>query len=119
MGTAGHGTKTMIEDALRKVALFQGLPSEEISFLARTLPVRSIPPGEVFIHENEKADTFFIQLDGSTEIIKALGTPKEFLVGSTEPGTFIGEMGLINPDAMRTASVRARTPLQLLEMTRG
>jgi serine phosphatase RsbU (regulator of sigma subunit) len=36
-----------------------------------------------------------------------------------EAGSFIGEMGLLNPGSRRTASVRTRTPARLLEMTRA
>ena len=57
-------------------------------------------------------------MEGLIEIVKALGTSDERLLGVREPGTFIGEMSLFNPEHRRTASVRARTALKLLEMTR-
>jgi len=64
-------------------------------------------------------DRFYILLDGQVEIIKAYGTGDERLLGVRNPGTFIGEMSLFNKLGTHSASVRARTPITLLEMTRG
>src|SRR6185369_6950135 len=111
-------TEPMKEQVLKQVALFASLPAREIEYLAATLQSREFDAGVVFIHEDESAEHFFILLEGQTEIIKALGTPNERLLGVGEAGSFIGEMGLINPGSRRTASVRARTRVELLEMTR-
>jgi len=109
----------MKEQILKQVPLFASLPPNEIQSLAETLREREFSAGAVFIQENEIADHFFILLEGQIEIIKALGTHNERVLSVNETGTFIGEMGLINPGSRRTASVRARTPARLLEMTRG
>ena len=109
----------MKEEILKQVPLFTSLPSSEIRYLSDTLGPREFETGAVFIHEGETADLFFILLAGEIEIIKAIGTPDERLLGIGEHGSFIGEMGLINPGSRRTASVRARTPVRLLEMTRA
>ena len=58
-------------------------------------------------------------MDGQVEVIKALGTPDERLLAVRGPGDFFGEMSLLDPDGLRTASVRARTPVRLLEMARA
>jgi serine phosphatase RsbU (regulator of sigma subunit) len=104
---------------LRQVTLFASLPPNEVTYLAEILQYREFAAGTVFIQENELADHFFILIEGQIEVIKALGTANERVLGVDEAGAFIGEMGLINPGSRRTASVRARTPAQLLEMTRA
>jgi len=109
----------MKEQLLRQVALFSALPPNEIKYLAETLQHREFSAGTVFIQEGEVADHFFILLEGQIEIIKALGTANERVLGVDAAGSFIGEMGLLNPGSRRTASVRARTPVRLLEMTRA
>lgn len=109
----------MKEEILRGVELFDSLPATEIRHLAETLCQREFEAGIEFIHESETADLFFILLEGQIEIIKALDTPDERILGLGEPGSFIGEMGLINPGSRRTASVRARTLTRMLEMTRA
>src|SRR6476646_1569047 len=112
----GH-EECMTEQILKQVALFTSLPANEVKYLAEILRHREFGAGTVFIQENEIADHFFILIEGQIEIIKALGTPDERVLGVDEAGSFIGEMGLINPGSRRTASVRARTQVRLLEMT--
>ena len=109
----------MKEQLLKQVALFASLPPDEVRYLAEILHYREFSAGTVFIQENEIAEHFFILLEGQIEVIKALGTANERVLGVDEAGSFIGEMGLINPGSRRTASVRARTPARLLEMTRA
>src|ERR1041385_6250181 len=109
----------MKEQILKQVALFASLPPDELKHLAEILHHREFSAGTVFIHESEIADHFFILMEGEIEVIKALGTANERVLRVDEAGSFIGEMGLINPGSRRTASVRARTPARLLEMTRA
>src|SRR5262245_38273735 len=111
--------EVMNEQILNQVALFASLPPNELKYLAEILHHREFSAGTVFIQENDPADLFFILLEGQIEIIKALGTGNERVLDVDEAGSFIGEMGLINPGSRRTASVRARTPARLLEMARG
>src|SRR6266853_2969323 len=109
----------MKEEVLKQVGLFASLPSSEIRYLCDTLRPREFEAGTVFIHEGETAELFFVLLEGQIEIIKAIGTAEERVLGVGERGSFVGEMGLINPGSLRTASVRARTPVRMLEMTRA
>jgi phosphoserine phosphatase RsbU/P len=57
-------------------------------------------------------------LDGSVEIIKALGTSDEHRLGERANGSILGEMSLFSEDHGHTASVRAVTPVSMLEVTR-
>lgn len=109
----------MNEQAISHVPLFSTLPQSEIGYLAETLRPCEALPGAVLMREGEFGDRFYVVLDGQLEIVKALGTADERLVGVRGPGEYIGEMSLLNRDGLRTASVRARTPAQLLEMTRA
>ena len=109
----------MTEQILKQLALFEALPPDEVKYLAEILHHREFNAGSVFIQEGEIADHFFILIEGQIEIIKALGTADERVLDVDEAGSFIGEMGLINPGSRRTASVRARGPARLLELTRA
>ena len=109
----------MRELYLNQVPLFATLPPSEITYLASSLRELTLPAREVLFREGDDADRFFILMEGLIEIVKELGTPDERLLGVREPGSFIGEMSLFNPEHRRTASVRARTALKLLEMTRS
>jgi serine phosphatase RsbU (regulator of sigma subunit) len=107
----------MKEKLLARAPLFNGLPEDEISRLTETLHVLEIPPNRVLFKEGDKGDRFYIIIQGQIEVIKALGTPEERLIGIRGPGEFIGELSLINRAGLRTASVRALGPVHLWEMS--
>lgn len=107
------------EALLSQVPLFIALPPDEIRYLARTLRPLEAPPETLLFREAERGDRFYIVLDGQIEIIKALGTPDERLIGVRGPGEYVGEMSLFTRDGLRTASARTRTSAQLFEMTRA
>lgn len=107
----------MIEHSLARVPLFAALPTSEIAHLAGTLQTRVISPNQLVFKEGDPQDVFYILLDGDVEVIKALGTPDERTLAVRRAGSVLGEMGMLSTDGRHTASVRARTPLRLLEMT--
>lgn len=107
----------MKEKLLSRTPLFNGLPEEEINKLSETLRVLEVPPNSVLFEEGEVGDRFYIIIQGQIEVIKALGTPEERLIGLRGPGEFIGELSLINRAGLRTASVRSLGPAHLWEMS--
>ena len=107
----------MKADLISRVPLFASLPRGEIEHLAQTLRARDYPDQSLVFREGQTGDRFYILLDGQVEIIKALGSDAERLLGIREAGSVIGEMSLFSQGGRHTASVRARTRLQLLEMT--
>jgi phosphoserine phosphatase RsbU/P len=109
----------MQQDLISRVPLFASLPPAEIEYLVETLRPRQFGAGSLLFREGTVGDIFYILLGGQIEIIKALGTSDERLLGIRESGSLIGEMSLFNRDGLRTASVRARTLVQTLEMTRA
>lgn len=109
----------MRESIIQQVPLFASLPYDEIRHLAATLREYTFPPGTLLFCEGEHGDRFYVISAGQVEIIKALGTPEERLIGLRGPGEYVGEMSLFNRDGLRTASVRTRTTAQTLELTRA
>ncbi len=107
--------KTLI---LSQIPLFASLPPNGIKFLAKTLQQHDLPPDTLLLREGDQGDRFYIVLEGRLEIIKGLGTDEERLLFVRGPGDFIGEMSFLLPSGLRTASVRTRTHVKLLEMTR-
>lgn len=108
-----------IEPLISHVPLFSSLPDSEIKYLAASLHPRSFPAHKLLIQEGHIDERFYIILDGQVEIIKALGTPDERLLGVRGRGISIGEMSLFSHDRRHTASVRAQTSVKVLEMTRA
>lgn len=109
----------MKEQLIHAIPIFSELPPSEIEQLAQTLSARVVSEGTVLMREDESGEELFILLDGSVEIIKALGTGDERLLAVREASTFLGEMSFFSEDGRHTASVRAKTPLQVLEMSRS
>jgi sigma-B regulation protein RsbU (phosphoserine phosphatase) len=105
-------------ETLMQVPLFASLPRSEIEHLAATLQPRAYPPGAILLREGQVDDYFCIILQGQVEVIKALNTSDERQLAVCQPGAVLGEMSLFTEDGSHTASVRAQTPVQLLEMTR-
>ena len=101
-----------------EVPLFASLPQNELDYLASTLRVLELAPGTILFREGDCGEHFYVISAGWMEVVKALGTPEERLLGVWGPGEFISEMSLMSLDALRTASVRAASPARLLELTR-
>ncbi|NIM95025.1 MAG: SpoIIE family protein phosphatase [Anaerolineales bacterium] len=108
----------MNEKFIQGVPLFESLPEREIEHLAESLRPREIPKNTLLLNEGETGDHYYIIVEGQAAIIKALGTADERLLAIRETGSFLGEMSLFSEDGCHTASVRAISPLRLLEMSR-
>jgi len=104
--------------ALRQVPLFASLPQEEIDRLAETLESVQVNQGSLLFREGDPGGCCYFILDGEVEVLKAHGTPDERLLAVGGPGTSLGEMELFSQVHARTATIRAKSPLQVLGMRR-
>lgn len=102
-----------------ETTLFASVPEDDLAQVLMTLEQRREPSGKVLFYEGEPGDCFYVVVEGALEVIKAYGTPDERLLNVRGPGEHIGEMSFLVPDGLRTATVRSRTPVRLLEMDRG
>jgi serine phosphatase RsbU (regulator of sigma subunit) len=107
----------MNEYDLTQIPLFSSLPPSEIEFLTEVLRPITLDPGEVLFSEGEPGDKFYVITDGQVEVVKSIGTADEQILDSRRPGDFFGEMSLLIPDRLRTASVRACSPVQMMELS--
>jgi len=101
---------------LSSIPLFASLPVDEIRRLETLLRVSTCPPGRVLFHEGHADDKFYILLEGQVEVVKALGSEEERILGVREAGNLLGEMSLFSRDGCHTASVCSLTPLRLLKV---
>jgi CRP-like cAMP-binding protein len=109
----------MVKLTSEEIPLLASLPADEQAELAASLQPITLPQGALLFREGEPGDSFCIITEGQVEILKALGTEDERLLRVQGPGSFLGEVSLFEPDGVRTASVRARTPVTLLTMSRA
>ena len=109
----------MNASTIGRVPLFAALPPAELATLAASLRQSRYPAHTVLFREGDYGDRFYIVLDGQIAIIKALDTDDERLLTVHGAGAFIGEMSLLSPDGLRTASARVHADAQMLELTRA
>ena len=107
----------MKEKLLARAPIFKGLPEPEIKKLTQSLRVLEVPPSTILFQEGDVGDRFYIIIQGQIEVIKAIDTPEERLIGMRGPGEFVGELSLINRAGVRMASVRSLGPAHLWEMS--
>ena len=96
---------------LRGVQMFAPLPLPLVEQLARGLEPVSVPAGKTVFAQNDEGDRFYLIVDGNAEV---LGDGK--IVATLGPGEVFGEIALLRR-VPRTATVLARTELQLQSLT--
>jgi CRP-like cAMP-binding protein len=99
--------------ALKRAPLFEGLSKKELAELARLTDDLEVEAGTVLCREGAIGQEFFAVVDGDVEVTKG-GKP----VRGREHLDFFGEIALVS-NVKRTATVTARTPLQVFVMTRS
>jgi sigma-B regulation protein RsbU (phosphoserine phosphatase) len=107
------------DELIRLVPAFGALPRQELDSLAAVLRPERFSAGTLLLQEGEASQWLYLLVDGEVEIVKALGTQGERLLGVRGPGSFIGEMSIFSRDGLHTASVRTRTALSALSMARS
>jgi CRP-like cAMP-binding protein/cytochrome P450 len=106
-----------IEERLTEI--LPGLSSHELSQIISTVKPVTYAAGASIIREGDKAEEFFIVLEGQVEVVKDLHLPdeKQIVVAHLGPGEYFGEIGLLR-GIKRTASVRAVTDVTVLVLDR-
>jgi serine phosphatase RsbU (regulator of sigma subunit) len=103
---------------LHQIPLFASFSTQEIDYLLAGLKQVEISSGSILFREGDHGDCFYIVIDGRLEVIKAMGSPDERLLNILNVGDSFGEMCLLDPDGLRTASIRAKTNVRLWEICR-
>jgi CRP-like cAMP-binding protein len=99
----------MVEaEELRQVHFLAPLNERSLKRLAHGMTVRSAPAGEDLVTAGESGIAFFVVLEGELSVLVD-GDEKRRL----GPGDHFGEIALIVPEATRTATVRAATPVRV------
>ncbi len=107
-----------------EIPLFRGLSEAQTGAIAGVLRRASARAGEDILREGEPGRSLFVLTHGTVETSKQMGvvgpdgaTPRrKILVRMSAPQSF-GEIGLLE-DSQRSATVRADTDCELLELRR-
>ncbi len=107
-----------MNELLKQISLFSSLSNREIRFLAEIARQLELPAETILFKEGELGNRLYIIAEGEMEIIKAFGTTDEIILRVCYPGESIGEMSLLSPEGVRSATVRAKTRIRLIEIAR-
>jgi hypothetical protein len=102
---------------LRQVDWLRGLNEDELRLLVPTVAVRQFGAGEMLIREGEQGDSMFIVRSGKAEVFARTADGQTRHLRTYNRGDFTGEMALMTGEP-RTASVRAITDVEVIEMDR-
>ena len=103
-------------EALRRAPVFAGLDDADLAGIAAAMTVLELPAGTGIVRQGEEADAFYLVLDGMTEVTVGTGRA-EHPVARLGGGDCFGEIALLS-GGLRTATVRALTPVSLAVLTR-
>jgi CRP-like cAMP-binding protein len=95
-------------ELLGNVSLFSGCSKKELGQVAAMMDERRVDSGTELTREGEAGDEFFVVAEGLAEA--RIGGKK---VGSIKPGSFFGEMALLD-QGPRVATVAAKLPTRVL-----
>jgi CRP-like cAMP-binding protein len=97
---------------LERMPLFAGLDKRERARVAQAADEVDVPAGKRLAVEGDLAYEFFVIEDGKATV-EVDGETK----GELQPDDFFGEIGVLQSEHRRTATVTAETPMKLMVMT--
>jgi len=98
-------------EQLKAVDFLSFFSDETLEKLARSCEVLTLPAYQILFEEGDESNAMYIILSGELLVYK-----KSKVIARRKPGEYIGEMGLIESKP-RSATIRAETGTQLLEIT--
>src|SRR5216684_1704800 len=101
---------------LRQVDFLRDLRDEELRLLLPGVTAQQFGRGEVIVREGDNGNSLYIVRSGTVEVLAAKDGKQVHMRDLARPA-FFGEMALMTGEP-RTATIRARTDAELLELSR-
>jgi CRP-like cAMP-binding protein len=98
--------------AIRSIPLFAALGDRALRRVAEIATEVDVQTGHVLVESGMAGSGMFVVVEGSVVVERGA---KRIEYG---PGELFGEMALLSPDAVRSARVRAASPLRCLAIAR-
>ena len=98
-------------ELLRNVWLFERCTNKELDAIAKLATLIDLPAGKVLATQGEQGQEFFVVVDGKVET-----TRDNVTIGTLGPGSFFGEMSLLER-LPRVATVTTTEPTAVLVLT--
>lgn len=91
-----HITPDLISGFLKKIELFSGFTSEEITEFVPYMQVVRLEGGQVLFKEGANGDAWYLLLDGEVSVTKDMPSGPPHVLAHLEAGDGFGEMALID-----------------------
>ena len=99
------------EQRLANVPLFRACSKQDLRHIARLADPDEVKEGEVLVQEGKQGHELYVILSGQAGVRR-----KGRNVATLGPGDYFGELAVLHP-APRTATVTAKTPMEVLIVT--
>jgi len=99
--------------SLRQVSLFAGLSLERLQAIEGITTDAEYVKGEVLMREGDPGDELHLLVEGQVHVIKSAGTPVEELLNTLGPGSYLGEMAVLD-GCPRSATIVAASDVRVL-----
>lgn len=97
---------------LASLPLFEDLTDDELDWVIANSREETLAKGEYFVREGEKADRFYVVLEGELQVIRSVDG-NETVMGTTPRGIMGGELSLLNA-IPSNVTARAILPSRLI-----
>ncbi|MBE8167199.1 MAG: cAMP-activated global transcriptional regulator CRP [Shewanella sp.] len=92
-------------------------PDPTLEWFLSHCHIHKYPAKSTLIHAGESSDTLYYIVKGSVAVLIKDEEGKEMILSYLNQGDFIGEIGLFEEQAERTAWVRAKQPCEIAEIS--
>ena len=92
-------------------------PDPTLEWFLSHCHIHKYPAKSTLIHAGEESDTLYYIVKGSVAVLIKDEDGKEIILSYLNQGDFIGELGLFEEQAERTAWVRAKQPCEIAEIS--
>ncbi len=103
-------------EMLRRTPLFSKIPPAKLKLIAFTSDRVKYNEGQVVCRQGDAGDAAYVVLTGTADVL-VNAKDGQIKVAVIEPNSVIGEISVLC-DISRTATVRARAPLEVLRITK-
>ncbi len=104
-----------VED-LRPLPLFEGLTDDQLGELLAGGVEVAIEPGVVLFREGEHADSWWVLVDGSIELVKLIGREETVVAHMDVAGRWAGGFRAWDADGVYLATGRGKVPGRVLQV---
>ena len=114
--TAVLHAERYIEELKHAERAFPDVPRDVIVRATEGMRVLTFAPGDVVIHEGDKAEDFYVIAKGEALVVQRDNSGVEHVISTLKEDQYFGEIGLLTGDR-RNATIRAKTSLEVIAVS--